>query len=85
MINTCGSTEASYVCGPCIESRHRMCLQGDCACPRREKIDPKQQLYNNLVGLCQQYGLTTEATYELLHSAVESLIPLEALPGKDLP
>ncbi len=38
-------------------------------------MDEKQreELYNALVELCQQYGFTTEHTYELLHSAVDSI------------
>lgn len=31
------------------------------------------QLYAALVALCQEYGRTTEATYDLLRSAVESI------------
>lgn len=33
----------------------------------------REQLYQALVDLCQQYGTTTEATYEALHSAVDSI------------
>ena len=33
-----------------------------------------KQLYDALVTLCQQYGMTTDATYDLLHSAVDSII-----------
>lgn len=33
-----------------------------------------RELYDGLVTLCQQYGFTTEATYEHLHSAVDSIL-----------
>ncbi len=33
----------------------------------------KQELYSALVNLCQQFGSTTEATYNLLHEAIESI------------
>jgi hypothetical protein len=31
------------------------------------------ELYEALVRLCQEYGVTTDATYELLHSAIDSI------------
>ena len=34
----------------------------------------REGLYDALVGLCQQVGITTEATYESLHNAVESIL-----------
>ena len=34
----------------------------------------KAELYDGLVTACQQYGITTEATYDLLHSAIDSII-----------
>lgn len=39
------------------------------------------KLYFELVDLCQQYGFTTDATYEALHNAVDSIIP----DDEDLP
>ena len=33
----------------------------------------KSDLYQSLVDLCQQYGFTTESTYDHLHDAVESI------------
>lgn len=32
------------------------------------------ELYQALVALCQEYGFTTEATYESLHNAVDSIV-----------
>ena len=32
------------------------------------------QLYAALVSLCQQYGITTAATYDHIHSAIESIV-----------
>ena len=32
------------------------------------------ELYYALVRLCQTFGTTTEATYEALHSAVDSIV-----------
>ena len=34
----------------------------------------REELYDALVGLCQQVGITTEATYESLHNAVDSIL-----------
>jgi predicted DNA binding protein len=34
----------------------------------------KAQLYDALVRLCQDFGITTEATYEHLHSAIDSIM-----------
>ena len=34
----------------------------------------KDELYDALVRLCQDYGITTEYTYERLHDAVNSII-----------
>jgi hypothetical protein len=34
----------------------------------------KNDLYAGLVRLCQEYGFTTDATYDLLHQAVESIV-----------
>ena len=34
----------------------------------------KTELYSALVAVCQQYGFTTEATYEALNSAVNSIV-----------
>jgi len=33
----------------------------------------REELYGTLVGMCQQVGITTEATYESLHIAVDSI------------
>jgi hypothetical protein len=33
----------------------------------------REELYDALVGMCQQVGITTEATYESLHNAVDSI------------
>ena len=33
----------------------------------------KDELYTALVRLCQEYGFTTEGTYESLHNAVDSV------------
>lgn len=33
----------------------------------------RDQLYEALVRLCQDYGTTTSATYELLHEAIDSI------------
>jgi hypothetical protein len=45
----------------------------------------KEQLYSGLVNACQQYGFTTEHTYDLLHSVVDSIVDepedLEGDPG----
>lgn len=38
----------------------------------------KDELYEALVRLCQDYGFTTEATYDLLHSAIDSIITDDA-------
>jgi hypothetical protein len=32
----------------------------------------REELYDALVRLCQQVGITTEATYKRLHNAVDS-------------
>lgn len=34
----------------------------------------RDQLYQALVDLCQTVGFTTDATYEALHNAVDSLL-----------
>src|ERR1035441_5457352 len=34
----------------------------------------REELYDALVGLCQQVGITTEATHESLHNAVDSIL-----------
>ena len=34
----------------------------------------REELYDALVGLCQQVGITAEATYESLHDAVDSIL-----------
>ena len=34
----------------------------------------REELYDALVGLCQQVGITTECTYESLHNAVDSIL-----------
>ena len=34
----------------------------------------REELYDTLVGLCQQVDITTEATYESLHNAVDSIL-----------
>ena len=34
----------------------------------------REGLYDALVGLCQQVGITTAATYESLHDAVDSIL-----------
>jgi hypothetical protein len=34
----------------------------------------KDELYDALVELCQDYGITTEVTYDHLHEAVESIV-----------
>ena len=34
----------------------------------------REELYDALVGLCQQVGITTECTYECLHNAVDSIL-----------
>lgn len=36
--------------------------------------DDKATLYGTLVDICQAYGFTTEATYDLLHEVVESIV-----------
>ena len=36
-----------------------------------------QELYDELVTLCQQYGFTNEHTYECLHNAVYSIGEIE--------
>jgi len=36
--------------------------------------DQKAELYDALVRMCQQYGFTTEHTYEALHNAVDSIV-----------
>jgi hypothetical protein len=33
----------------------------------------QEELYDALVGMCQQVGITTGATYESLHIAVDSI------------
>ena len=33
----------------------------------------REELYDALVGLCQQVGITTEGAYESLHDAVDSI------------
>jgi hypothetical protein len=33
----------------------------------------REELYDALVGMCQQVGITTECTYESLHNAVDSI------------
>lgn len=37
--------------------------------------EQRNDLYHALVGLCQEYGFTTEHTYQLLHGVVESIRP----------
>jgi hypothetical protein len=44
-----------------------------------ESLEPasrmnREELYDALVGLCQQVGITTECTYESLHNAVDSIL-----------
>ena len=44
-----------------------------------EPLEPESRmnregLYDALVGLCQQVGITTECTYESLHDAVDSIL-----------
>jgi hypothetical protein len=34
----------------------------------------REERYDALVGVCQQVGITTEATYEILHNAVDSIL-----------
>jgi hypothetical protein len=34
----------------------------------------REELYDALVRLCQQVGITTECTYESLHTAVDSIL-----------
>ena len=34
----------------------------------------REELYDALVGLCQQVGITTECTYKSLHNAVDSIL-----------
>jgi hypothetical protein len=34
----------------------------------------REELYDALVGLCQQVGITTECTCESLHNAVDSIL-----------
>jgi len=34
----------------------------------------REELYDALVSLCQQVGITTECTYESLHNAVDSIL-----------
>jgi hypothetical protein len=34
----------------------------------------REELYDAVVGLCQQVGITTECTYESLHNAVDSIL-----------
>lgn len=43
--------------------------------PADEALDADRhdELYTALVRLCQEYGFTTSATYDLLHSAVDSI------------
>ena len=33
----------------------------------------REELYDALVGLCQQVGITTEATHESAHDATDSI------------
>ena len=42
-----------------------------------ESLEPessvnREELYDALVGMCQQVGITTEATYKSLHDAMDS-------------
>ena len=37
----------------------------------------EDELYQALVDLCQSFGFTTEATYEALHNAVDSIVQYE--------
>ena len=41
----------------------------------------REELYDALVGLCQQVGITTECTYESLHNAVDSILDV---PNEEL-
>jgi hypothetical protein len=34
----------------------------------------REELYDVLVGMCRQVGIATEATYESLHNAVDSIL-----------
>ena len=34
----------------------------------------REELYDTLMGLCQQVGITTERAYESLHNAVDSIL-----------
>ena len=34
----------------------------------------REELCDALVGLCEQVGITTEATYESLHTTVDSIL-----------
>ena len=47
----------------------------------------REELYDALVGVCQQVGITTEATYESLHNAVDSsrMSPTRSRPHEELP
>jgi hypothetical protein len=41
----------------------------------------REELYDGLVRLCQQVGITTECTYESLHDAVDSILDV---PNEEL-
>lgn len=43
--------------------------------------DERAELYEVLVSACQQHGFTTEHTYDLLNSAIDSI----SEDGEDLP
>jgi hypothetical protein len=51
-----------------------------------EPLEPESsmnrgELYDALVGMCQQVGITTECTYESLHNAVDSILDV---PNEEL-
>ncbi len=48
--------------------------------PERFGADQHDELYTALVRLCQEYGTTTSATYELLHSAVDTITANDDAP-----
>lgn len=35
----------------------------------------EQELFDALVRLCQDFGITNDETYDLLHSAIETITP----------